>query len=119
MKILRQLMTKPAGIFDDISEKCVWYEAHDQNGCFAFIALWFYENNTHAELHLKINRWSPTIAKLCKTQGMDEIRAECRKRGVKILVAGNPDVKDKRWPKFIQMMGFDEPKLFYSSIMEV
>ena len=97
---------------------CSWYalvvDETDEIYGWLGIAL----DNDQAGLHSVFRRSIVGIQKQVKKDFARVIRS-LESRGIKTVIASNPDVNDERWPKFIKWLGFPEPSLIYISIMEI
>jgi len=115
--MVKRLRNKPYGYFKDAPiNNFLWFEFSYKKEPYAYIAIEVI--GAFASAHTEMVKWSHNIAKTMKTD-WEEIKSICRSLGVKEVVASNNDVNDKRWPKFIRLFGFDEPKPILVSRQEI
>jgi hypothetical protein len=115
--MVKSLTNKPDGYFKDShSDSFLWFEFTYKNDPYAYVAIEVI--GAFASAHTEMVRWSHNIAKTMKAD-WEEIKNICRSLGVKEVAATNNDINDKRWPKFIRLFGFDEPKPILVSRQEI
>ena len=94
----------------------------DVNGVYGYLGVAFLiqdgKQGIEAGIHLDITRWTVSTAKdlIASVPQLLEI---CKDNHCKKLIAINPDPNDKRWPKLLRLVGFEEPKLMQISYMEI
>jgi hypothetical protein len=72
-----------------------------------------------AAIHSDVVRWSHNCAKKIGADWQAWKERYVSEYGIKKIVATFEDATDKKWPKFIKMFGFPEPKAVLFSVMEV
>lgn len=97
---------------------CSWYAGVvDETGeVYGWLGLVFIGDQ--AGIHTVFRRSIIGIQRQVR-KDFERILGSLRSRGIKSLVASNPNTNDHRWPKFIKWLGFPEPELVYISVMEV
>lgn len=69
----------------------------------------FLITNKECLFHVEINKWAYGTAKAFKTGALDEFFPYIKQLGVTKLVAIKDGHDDKKWSKFVAMLGFGEP----------
>jgi hypothetical protein len=114
--MVKRLLEKPTGYFVDAHEDFIWFGLYYKNEPYAYVAIEVL--GTFASLHTEMIKWSHNIARVMQID-WEEIKFLCKQGGIKEVIASNSDVKDKKWPKFIRLFGFDEPKPILASRQEI
>lgn len=92
------------------------YFLFNDKGLYGHLGLSFL--NGEGAVHLNITRWTVSTAKdlIASVPRLLEI---CQDHYCKKLIAINPNANDKRWPKLLRLVGFQEPQLMQVSYMEI
>jgi hypothetical protein len=114
--MVKQLIEKPDGYFINASENFMWFGLYYKKEPYAYVAIEVL--GTFASLHTEMIKWSHNIAKMMQID-WEAIKFICKQIGIKEVIASNNDVKDKKWPKFIRLFGFDEPEPILASRQEI
>lgn len=94
----------------------IWMEFHDGKNAIGNMGLQI--QNGHAGVHYRSIRWSHNTAKILR-KDWKIILETLKEYGIKDITATHLDINDKKWPKFIKIFGFPEPKPMNVSIMEL
>ena len=114
--MVKRLDKKPEGFFVDSAGNFMWFGFYYKNEIYAYVAIELL--GSIASVHTEMVRWSHRIARTMQID-WEEIKFICKSFGVVEVVASNNDVNDKRWPKFIRLFGFPEPKPILVSRQEI
>jgi len=100
------------------SDLCAWHELTvDRTGeIYAWLGVHIVEDQ--AGIHAIFKRSIVGIFRQVE-KDWKNLRWALKDYGVKSMVASNPNVQDKRWPKLIKKFGFPEPEMVWMATMEV
>jgi len=114
--MVKRLDKKPEGYFKGSADNFMWFGLYYKKEVYAYAAIEIL--GTFASLHTEMVKWSHSVARMMKID-WEEIKFICKSLGVVEMVASNNNVNDKRWPKFIRLFGFSEPKPILVSRQEI
>lgn len=115
--MIYHLRNKPPGIFEHLQGKHDWLMTFNDDGPYGYMAIDM-DGRGMAAIHVYPIRWGREVLK-DTLRDWKYIKRFLKANKCHRIVASNPDIKDKRWPKFIKYFGFPEPQLVWMSVQEV
>ena len=111
--MVKRLEKKP---FEQASDDILWLGLYYKKELYCYFGIELLKHFVSA--HAEVVKWNHNIAKMFKID-WEEIKFICKSLGANEIIASNDNLNDKRWPKFIKMFGFSEPKLILVSRQEI
>ena len=114
--MIKQLEQKPEGLFKKLPDHYMWFELYYKKEVYCYIGIEII--SVWAAFHMHVIKWNHNITKTF-FKDWKTLKATCRELGATTVIASNEDLNDKKWPKFIKMFGFPEPKHLLISNQEI
>jgi hypothetical protein len=116
--MVKRVSNRPRGHFKEVhnEDNFIWFALYYKKEIYAYIGIDV--AGSFGSGHIEMIKWSHNVAKMLKID-WEEIKFICNSYGVKRILASNRDVEDKRWPKFIKLLGFPKPTSILVSEQEI